>query len=129
MPRKRILLVDDDPDLVETVEFFLTANDYDVIVATNGKDGLEQAEARKMDLVLLDVTMPGMDGLEVCKRLKANAMTTSIPIIMVTAEGKGDDVAHALSAGAKDYVVKPFNLEDLVERIEVVLGDRGPAKE
>ena len=129
MPSKRILLVDDDPDLVETVEFFLTGNNYEVFVATNGKEALERAGTRKLDLVLLDVRMPEMNGLEVCKKLKSNTLTASIPIIMVTADGAGDDVAYALSAGANDYVVKPFNLDDLVERIEMVLGDKRPAKQ
>ena len=121
MSKKRILLVDDEPDFVETVEFFLSGSDYQVFVAKNGKQALEQVKMNKPDLVLLDVMMPEMDGLEACKRLKKDSTTNSIPIIMLTAKGRKEDVVDALAAGANSYIVKPFNLSDLVERIEETL--------
>ena len=123
MSKKRILLVDDEPDFVETVEFFLSGSDYQVFVAKNGKQALEQVKMNKPDLVLLDVMMPEMDGLEACKRLKKDSTTNSIPIIMLTAKGRKEDVVDAIAAGADSYVVKPFNLSDLIERIEKVLSD------
>jgi len=122
MTKKTILLVDDEPDFVETVEFFLSGSDYQVLVAKNGKNALEQVKNQKPDLILLDVMMPEMDGLEACKRLKKDPATNSIPIIMLTAKGRKEDVVEAIAAGADSYVVKPFNLTDLVERIEGILG-------
>ena len=121
MAKKRILLVDDEPDFVETVEFFLSGSDYQVFVAKNGKKALEQVKMNKPDLVLLDVMMPEMDGLEACKRLKNDPTTNSIPIIMLTAKGRKEDVVDAIAAGANSYIVKPFNLSDLLERIEKTL--------
>ena len=124
MSKKRILLVDDELDFVETVEFFLSGSDYQVFVAKNGKEALEQVKMKKPDLVLLDVMMPEMDGLETCKNLKNDPTTNSIPIIMLTAKGRREDVVDATAAGANGYIVKPFNLSDLIQRIEKVLSDR-----
>ncbi len=123
MSTKRILLVDDEPDFVETVEFFLSGSDYQVFVAKNGKEALEMVKTERPDLVVLDVMMPEMDGLEACKRLKNDPTTNSIPIIMLTAKGRKEDVVDALAAGANSYIVKPFNLSELVERIEKALSD------
>ncbi len=123
MSTKRILVVDDEPDFVETVEFFLSGSDYQVFVAKNGKEALEKVKTERPDLVLLDVMMPEMDGLEACKRLKNDPTTNSIPIIMLTAKGRKEDVVDAIAAGANSYIVKPFNLSELVERIEKVLSD------
>ena len=117
----KILLVDDEPDFVETVEFFLRGSGYEVFVANNGKEGLERAEREKPDLILMDVMMPEMDGLEACRHLKTDPSLKSVPIIMLTAKGQVQDVKDALAAGAHSYVVKPFNLPDLVQRIEKVL--------
>ncbi len=121
MARKRILLVDDEPDFVETVEFFLSGSDYQVFVAKNGKEALEQVNKKKPDLILLDFMMPEMDGLEACRRLKNDPETNSIPIIMLTAKGRKEDVVDALAAGVNSYMVKPFKLPDLVKRIEQIL--------
>ena len=121
MSKKRILLVDDDPDVLETVKFFLNTSDFRVFIARNGREALKQISAEKPDLVLLDIIMPVMDGLEVCKRLKNDPTTKPIPIIMLTAGGRREDVVDSLSAGANGYIVKPFNLPDLVERIEKVI--------
>jgi len=117
----KILLVDDEPDFVETVEFFLSGSGYQVFVAKNGKEALQQAERENPDLILMDVMMPEMDGLEACRGLKEDPTTNSIPIIMLTAKGRKEDAIDALAAGADSYVVKPFNLPDLVERIEKIL--------
>ncbi len=123
MSTKRILVVDDEPDFVETVEFFLSGSDYQVFVAKNGKEALEMVKTERPDLVVLDVMMPEMDGMEACERLKKDPTTNSIPIIMLTAKGRKEDVVDAIAAGANSYIVKPFNLSELVERIEKVLSD------
>ena len=117
----KILLVDDEPDFVETVEFFLSGSNYQVFVAKNGKEALEQAEREKPDLILMDVMMPEMDGLEACRHFKNHSSLKSVPIIMLTAKGQVQDVKDAFAAGADSYVVKPFNLPDLVKRIETML--------
>ncbi len=129
MSRRRILVVDDDPDIVEMVQFFLSGSNFQVFVAQNGKEALEQVEMNRPDLVLLDIRMPQMDGLEVCERLRNGVMTKSTPIIMVTAEGRRQDVADALAAGADGYVIKPFNLKKLVERIQNSLTVKGLHKD
>ena len=121
MSKRRILVVDDDPDIVETVEFFLSNSDYQVFVAKNGKEALAQTKTKRPDLVLLDMMMPEMNGLEACRKLKGNPNTNPIPIIMLTALGKKQDVVDAIDAGANAYIVKPFNLLDLLERIEKII--------
>ena len=121
MSKRRILVVDDDPDIVETVEFFLSNSDYQVFVAKNGKEALAQTKTKRPDLVLLDMMMPEMNGLEACRKLKGNPNTNPIPIIMLTALEKKQDVVDAIDAGANAYIVKPFNLLDLLERIEKII--------
>ncbi len=128
MTKKRILIVDDDSDIVETAAFFLSSSGYQVFVAKNGKEALEQVKEKNPDLVLLDVMMPEMNGLEACRKLKNNPKTNSIPVVMLTAQGGKQDVDDAIDGGANGYVVKPFNLPDLVERIETILNAKGFSK-
>ena len=118
MPNEKILLVDDEPDFIETVQFFLEANEYQVFTATNGEEAVEKTAEEKPDLILLDIMMPKMDGLAACRILKNNENTRSIPIIMVTAKGSREDVAQASGAGANSYIMKPFNLIKLVDKIQ-----------
>ncbi|HIE25849.1 TPA: response regulator [Candidatus Poribacteria bacterium] len=117
----QILLVDDEPNFVKTVEFFLKANGYQVIVATDGQEALQKVEMFKPDLILLDIMMPKMDGLEVCQKLKSSENTLSIPVLMVTAKSQREDVTKAAQSGANSYIVKPFNLVDLVNKIHSML--------
>ena len=128
MSKERILIVDDDPDIVETVAFFLSNSGYQVLAAKDGKEALELVE-NKPDLVFLDIMMPEMNGLEACRKLKNNPKTNSIPVVMLTAQGGKQDVDDAIDGGANGYVVKPFNLPDLVERIETILNAKGFFKE
>ena len=121
MPNEKILLVDDEPDFVEIVQFFLEENEYQVAAATNGEEALEKAIEEKPDLILLDIMMPKMDGFTACRKLKNNKNTRNIPIIMVTAIGRREDIAQASKAGANGYMMKPFNLVKLVDRIQEVL--------
>jgi len=123
-----ILAVDDDIDILELVEMSLTADGFDVITANDGISALEQAKAHSPDLILLDLMMPVMDGFEVIEKLKAEAQTRTIPVIMLTARAQTHEKVQGLNAGADDYVTKPFDLDELTARIEAVLGRIRPTK-
>jgi len=114
----KILVVDDDPVLSELVSYILRAEGYEAIVANDGEDGLRKFQATQPDLVVLDVTMPEMDGFEVCKRIRTVAST---PIIMLTAQGSEEAVVRGLDLGADDYVTKPFQLKPLMARVRANL--------
>ncbi len=117
MKKSRILVVDDEPDLVELVRHHLAREHYDVVTAADGETGLAEARRRIPDLVVLDLMLPGIDGLEVCRRLRSDPRTTHIPIVMLTAKGEESDAVIGLSQGADDYVRKPFGMKELVARI------------
>ncbi len=121
MSRSRILLVDDEPDIVETVSFMLQSRNYQVSVASGGQEGIEKAKEEHPDLVLLDIMMPDIDGYDVCMKLKADADTKDIPIIMLTAKGESEAVLKSHSLGADDYVVKPFSLPTLLSKLKKFL--------
>ncbi len=112
---------DDEPDLRSLIEMVLTTEAYDVCVVENGPTALVMAESFRPDLVLLDVMMPGMDGLEVCRRLRAEPTTSNVPIIMLTAKRTPSDTVAGLRAGADDYVVKPFDPDELLARVATTL--------
>lgn len=116
MDKKRILVVDDEPELVEMIKLRLEANDYDVITAYDGEQALDIVK-EKPDLILLDIIMPKIDGYEVAARLKQSDRTSSIPIIMLTAKGQVEDVEKSYAVGAIDYIVKPFDPRLLLEKI------------
>src|SRR5437764_14942464 len=105
----KILVVDDVPDNVKLLAYELTDQDHEVLMAANGPEALAAARAGGPDVILLDVMMPGMDGIEVCRRLKADAGLRLIPVILVSARDREDDIVRGLDAGAQDYVTKPFN--------------------
>jgi DNA-binding response OmpR family regulator len=111
--RGRILVVDDDPRLLHIVEMYLSIEGYDVVTAENGEDGLKEVEAARPDLVILDIMMPGMDGIEACRRIRTNAETHSVPVVMFSALSSDDDVERARLAGANHLITKPFNLVGL----------------
>ena len=113
MSRGRILVVDDDPRLLHIVEMYLSIEGYDVVTAENGEDGLKEAEAARPDLVILDIMMPGMDGIEACRRIRTNAETQSVPVVMFSALSSDDDIERARLAGANHLITKPFNLVGL----------------
>ncbi|MBL8859075.1 MAG: response regulator transcription factor [Planctomycetes bacterium] len=132
MKKARILLVDDEPDLVELVRHHLTKEHYEVVIARNGEAGLAEAQQRIPDLVILDLMLPGIGGLEVCRRLRADARTAQIPIVMLTAKGEESDAVIGLAQGADDYVRKPFGMKELIARVgarlrahELRTGDQG----
>ena len=121
MSRSRILLVDDEPDIVETVSFMLQSRNYQVSIASGGQEGIDKAKEEHPDLLLLDIMMPGMDGYDVCMKLKADSDTKDIPIIMLTAKGESEAVLKSHSLGADDYVVKPFSLPTLLSKLKKFL--------
>ena len=116
-----ILLVEDDDNVALTVERCLRRENYKVTLATSGVQALQVALRRKPDLILLDVTMPGMDGYSVCREIRADPTLTSIPIIFLTARTREEDRIIGFQAGADDYINKPFNLEELLLRVRAVL--------
>jgi two-component system alkaline phosphatase synthesis response regulator PhoP len=117
MKKSRILVVDDEPDLVELVRHHLVREHYDVVTAGDGETGLAEARRKVPDLVVLDLMLPGIDGLEVCRRLRQDPRTEHIPIVMLTAKGEESDAVIGLSQGADDYVRKPFGVKELIARI------------
>lgn len=131
MSVEKILVVEDHSDTLELLKYNLTSSGYGVVTAMDGHKALEQARNEKPDLVLLDLMLPGMDGLEVCRRLKQETGTQHIPVIMLTAKGEEVDRVVGLELGVDDYVVKPFSPRELVLRIKAVLRrslDSEPAK-
>jgi two-component system response regulator MprA len=115
---RRILVVDDDPMVATTVQRVLRPEGYDVDVALGGAQALEQARAHRPDLVVLDLMMPGIDGLEVCRQLRANG---NLPILMLTARSGTADRVRGLDTGADDYLIKPFAYAELLARVRAML--------
>nr|WP_284710808.1 response regulator transcription factor [Desulfovibrio aminophilus] len=115
------MVIEDNEDTRELLRYNLAASGYQVASAADGHEGLETARAILPDLILLDLMLPGMDGLEVCRRLKQNQETSRIPVIMLTARGEEVDRIVGLELGADDYVVKPFSPRELALRIKAVL--------
>jgi two-component system alkaline phosphatase synthesis response regulator PhoP len=119
--RQKILIVDDELDTLVPLKRTLEAGDYQVIEASNGMEAIEKTRSEQPDLVLLDLMMPGMDGIEVCKVLKEDPTTDDIPVIMLTAKGDIEDKIGGIETGADDYVTKPFDLGELKARIKMIL--------
>lgn len=119
--REKILIVDEEIDASTALKVALEAEGYNVIEALDGYEGIRKAKSETPDVILLDIMMPGMDGFEVCRRLKADPASSHIPVIMLTAKGEIDDKVEGLELGADDYVTKPFNLKELKARIRMVL--------
>jgi DNA-binding response OmpR family regulator len=120
----KILVVDDEPDLVSTVEYRLKFANCNVVTASNGLQGLERAAAEKPDLILLDTNMPGMNGHEMLARLRSDPALQHIPVIMVTARCEPQDIAAASTHGISDYVTKPFDFAQLLDKIHAALKDK-----
>ena len=120
----KILVVDDEPDLVSTVEYRLKFANCSVVTASNGHEGLRRAAAEKPDLILLDTNMPGMNGHEMLECLRADPALQHIPVIMVTARCEPQDIAAASVRGVSDYVTKPFDFAQLMDKIHAVLKDK-----
>lgn len=121
MDSKRILIVEDDTDISNIIDYNLKKDGYKTKIVANGRDVLKAVKEFEPDLILLDIMLPGIDGIELCKKLKYNEDTQSIPIIMVTAKSDDTDMIVGLELGADDYLTKPFNPKVLVARIKNLL--------
>jgi two-component system, OmpR family, alkaline phosphatase synthesis response regulator PhoP len=121
MARTRLLVVDDEPDILELVQYNLRKAQYDVVCVASGEEALAQVRSAPPDLIVLDLMLPGVDGLEVCKALKRDTRTAAIPIVILTARGEEADIVAGLELGADDYLTKPFSSRVLLARIRAVL--------
>ena len=119
--RETILIVEDEKDIVKMLEYTLKKEGYATLSSRNGEMALDIARKEHPDLILLDIMLPGIDGLEVCKILKSDTKTAAVPIIMLTAKGQESDKVVGLELGADDYVTKPFSPRELAARIKAVL--------
>ena len=124
MSQKRILLIEDEKDIAELVRYNLVKEGYAVTHATTGEEGLRLARAEPPGLILLDLMLPGVDGLEVCRALKRDRASETIPIVMLTAKSEESDIVAGLELGADDYITKPFSPKVLVARVRAVLRRR-----
>jgi len=118
MNKKRILVVDDEVDLVETVRFSLELEGWDVLIAYNGEEGLNQARKESPDLILLDLMLPKLDGYKVCRLLKFDERYKHIPILMLTAKTQEKDKILGKETGADEYITKPFNIDELMIKVK-----------
>ncbi|HET6573855.1 MAG TPA: response regulator transcription factor [Fimbriiglobus sp.] len=121
MGRPRVLIVEDERGLVQSLSWYFHREGYETVVAQDGVEGLRKAQTLAPDVVLLDVMLPGLDGLEVCKTLKTNERTRDVPIIMVTARSEESDQVLGLHIGADDYVTKPFSNKVLLAKVKALL--------
>ena len=118
-----ILIADDDPDILLLLSVYFERAGYEVAQARNGSEALQLATEQLPSIAMLDVTMPGLDGFEVTRALRENAATRSMPVILLTARAQATDVAQGMAAGADEYVKKPFEAADLIDRVERLLRD------
>ncbi len=121
MAKEKILVVDDEEDILELLRFNLSREGYQISCAASGEDALSFVRSEIPDLIVLDLMLPGMDGLEVTRSLKNNLSTKNIPIVMLTAKGEEADIVTGLELGADDYITKPFSPRILVARVRAVL--------
>ncbi|HEB54218.1 MAG TPA: response regulator transcription factor [bacterium] len=128
MAKPKVLVIEDEPDILEVIQYNLGREGYKVLACRNGEQGLSRIRTDNPDLVILDLMLPGLDGVEVCRRVKSDPVTREIPIVMVTAKSEESDIVLGLGLGADDYVTKPFSPRELVARVKVVLR-RGPLRE
>ena len=117
MAKEKILIVDDEEDILELVKFNLTKEGYKTMLAATGEQALEITQNNRIDLIVLDLMLPGIDGLEVTRIIRNNPETQTIPIVMLTAKGDESDIITGLELGANDYISKPFSLKELIARL------------
>lgn len=121
MARARVLIVEDEVDIANLISFHLTREGYAPNIATSGRDALRAIEQQKPELVILDIMLPDLDGLEVCRKIKREPATQRIPVLMVSARGEESDIVVGLELGAEDYVTKPFSPRVLMARVKAAL--------
>jgi len=116
-----ILCVDDEPSILNLFESLLASNGYEIIKAQNGQEALEKLKKERVDLVLMDIMMPKLDGLEACRRIKGNEKTRDLPVVMVTALSEKADLIKGIEAGAEDFISKPFDAREILNRVKILL--------
>lgn len=121
MAKEKILVIEDDEDILELVRYNLSREGYQVTCVTSGEEGLKKAKSATYNLIILDLMLPAVDGLEVCRNLKAYPKTVDIPVVMLTAKGEEADIVVGLELGADDYITKPFSPKVLIARIRACL--------
>ena len=126
---KTVLLVEDEPDVVDLLRFHLRRARFKVLVAPTGAEGLASIRSERPDLVILDIMLPGMSGIEVCRALRTDPQTATIPVLMLTAKGEAADRVKGLETGADDYVTKPFSPKEVVLRAQGLLRRQQSASE
>jgi DNA-binding response OmpR family regulator len=124
-PKRRVLIVDDEPNIVLSLEFLLRQQGYEVSVARDGEEALAAASRLRPDLVVLDVMLPGLDGFEVCRRLRERPELGGLKILLLTARGRDVDRVRGLEEGADAYVSKPFSTRELMKRVAELLEGTG----
>ncbi len=129
MSKERILVIEDEEDILALVHYNLVKAGFTVEIATSGEEGLSKAEASRPDLVVLDLMLPNLGGLEVCRRIRSNEGLSETAIVMMTAKGDEEDIVAGLEYGADDYVPKPFSTAVLVARIKAVLRRRAVGRQ
>ena len=117
----RILVVDDDPVIVELLRVNFEIEGFEVVSAADGREGLDRARSERPDVVVSDIMMPRLDGLQMLSQLRADPTTARLPVILLSAKAQNADVQHGLELGAADYVTKPFDPLELIERVNAVL--------
>ncbi|RME31876.1 MAG: response regulator [Thermoflexia bacterium] len=123
----RILVAEDERDIRELIAFTLRFAGFDVVLATNGAEAVELAEAQPPDLVILDVRMPKMSGYEACRRLKENPRTATVPVVFLSAKGQDAEIQQGLASGAEEYILKPFAPDELIQQVRDILHRAGRA--
>jgi two-component system, OmpR family, phosphate regulon response regulator PhoB len=121
MAKETILIVEDEPSLTEVLSYNLQREGYEVVVAREGREGLRKAQTLLPSLLILDLMLPGVDGLDICRELRASPQTTTIPILMLTAKTEETDQIVGFAVGADDYVTKPFSVKVLLQRVKALL--------
>jgi two-component system phosphate regulon response regulator PhoB len=129
MTKTNILIIEDEEDIRELVKYNLQRENFGVLEAESGEEGLKLVERAIPDLILLDLMLPGKDGLEICRILKRDSRTQNIPVVMMTARGEESDIITGLELGADDYIVKPFSPKVLGARVKAVLRRKAPTPE
>ncbi len=117
----RILACDDDPDILDVIEITFSSEGYDVLTALNGEEGWNQLQKERIDAVILDYMMPKINGIELCRKIKSDPLLSQLPVLLVTGKGETEDKLQGLEAGADDYIVKPFEPQELVARVRNLL--------
>lgn len=122
--KNKILVIEDEPHIIKLVTFILESNGYEVLQAFVGREGIETARKEKPDMIVLDIMMPGMDGFEVAKVLTKDPKTNSIPILMLSSKAQFEDKMTGIDSGALDYITKPFEKEELLQKVKECLAEK-----